>query len=114
MSRGETTLRFRNRYLRVDGAAVWFEWNARAVPEEGVIYAVARDVTERVRLENDLEKSRRDEDDFMENANVPLHRVDERLARAEAERDALRRRLADFEHDAGGQTPASATPESGS
>lgn len=76
LSRGETTLRFRNRYLRVDGAAVWLEWNARAVPDEGVIYAVARDVTERVRLENDLEKSRRDVDDFMENANVPLHRVD--------------------------------------
>jgi serine/threonine-protein kinase len=60
LSRGETTLRFRNRYLRVDGAAVWLEWNARAVPEEGVIYAVARDVTERVRLENDLEKSHRE------------------------------------------------------
>ena len=111
LSRGETTLRFHNRYLRVDGAAVWLEWNARAVPDEGVIYAVARDVTERVRLENDLAKSRRDVDDFMENANVPLHRVDERLARAEAERDALQRRLADFEHDARGQTPASATPE---
>ena len=111
LSRGETTLRFHNRYLRVDGAAVWLEWNARAVPDEGVIYAVARDVTERVRLENDLKKSRRDVDDFMENANVPLHRVYERLARAEEERDALRRRLADLEPDARGQTPASATPE---
>jgi len=76
LGRGETTLRFRNRYLRADGGAVWLEWNSRAVPEEGVIYAVARDVTERVRLEGDLEKSRRDVDDFMENANVPLHRVD--------------------------------------
>ena len=111
LSRGETTLRFHNRYLRVDGVAVWLEWNARAVPDEGVIYAVARDVTERVRLENDLEKSRRDVDDFMENANVPLHSVYERPARAEAERDALRRRLADFEKDALRQTPASATPE---
>ena len=111
LSRGETTLRFRNRYLRVDGEAVWLEWNARAVPDEGVIYAVARDVTERVRLENDLAKSRRDADNFMENAIVPLHRVDERLARLEAERDALRRRLADLEHDARGQTPASATTE---
>jgi len=178
------------------------------VPDEGVIYAVARDVTERVRLENDLEKSRRDVEDFMENANVPLHRVDadgiivwanraeleflgyereeyvgqpiarfhadadviadilsrlgageslaghgarlvardgsirrvaihssvyaeegvfrhtrclsfavgatsvdDRLARVEAERDALQRRLADLEHDARGPTPASATPE---
>ena len=43
-----------------------------------VIYAVARDVTERVRLEAELERSRRDIDDFMENANVPLHRVDAR------------------------------------
>lgn len=76
LSRGETTLRFRNRYLRVDGAAVWLEWSARAVPEEGVIYAVARDVTDRVRLEARLERSRREIDDFMENANVPLHRVD--------------------------------------
>jgi len=67
-----------------------------------------------VRLESDLEKSRRDVDDFMENANVPLHRIDERLAWADAERDALRRRLADFEHDARRQTPASATPEKAS
>jgi eukaryotic-like serine/threonine-protein kinase len=111
LSRGETTLRFRNRYIRVDGMALWLEWNARAVPEEGVIYAVARDVTERVRLENDLAKSRRDVDDFMENANVPLHRVDERLARAEAERDALLSRLADLGHDARRQTPTSAAAE---
>jgi len=76
LSLGETTLRFRNRYLRASGEAVWLEWNARAIPEEGVIYAVARDVTEQVLLEADLEQSRRDIEDFMENANVPLHRVD--------------------------------------
>ena len=45
LSRGETTIQFRNRYRRIDGDYVWLEWNARAVPEEGVIYAVARDVT---------------------------------------------------------------------
>jgi PAS domain S-box-containing protein len=45
LSRGETTIQFRNRYRRVDGDYAWLEWNARAVPEEGVIYAVARDVT---------------------------------------------------------------------
>jgi serine/threonine-protein kinase len=45
LGRGETTLRFCNRYRRADGHFVTLEWNARAVPEEGVIYAVARDVT---------------------------------------------------------------------
>lgn len=45
LGRGETTLRFRNRYRCADGHFVTLEWNARAVPEEGAIYAVARDVT---------------------------------------------------------------------
>jgi serine/threonine-protein kinase len=45
LSRGETTNRFRNRYRCADGSFVTLEWNARAVPEEGAIYAVARDVT---------------------------------------------------------------------
>jgi serine/threonine-protein kinase len=45
LGRGETTLRFCNRYRCADGHFVTLEWNARAVPEEGAIYAVARDVT---------------------------------------------------------------------
>ena len=45
LGRGETTHRFCNRYRCADGRYVTLEWNARAVPEEGAIYAVARDVT---------------------------------------------------------------------
>lgn len=45
LGRGQTTHRFRNRYRCADGRFVTLEWNARAVPEEGAIYAVARDVT---------------------------------------------------------------------
>jgi len=76
LSRGETTIQFRNRYRRVDGQYVWLEWNSRAVPEEGVIYAVARDVTDRTDLEAALDRSRRHLRDFIDNANVPLHWVD--------------------------------------
>lgn len=45
LGRGETTHRFCNRYRCADGRFVTLEWNARAVPEEGAIYAVAREVT---------------------------------------------------------------------
>ena len=76
LSQGETTIQFRNRYRRSDGTYRWLEWNARAVAEEEVIYAVARDVTERTELEAALEKSRRELTDFTENVNVPLHWVD--------------------------------------
>lgn len=61
LGRGETTHRFCNRYRCADGRFVTLEWNARAVPEEGAIYAVAREMTvlqpdtgiERLRAERD-------------------------------------------------------------
>jgi PAS domain S-box-containing protein len=43
-----TTVDFTNRYRHADGRYLWLEWNARSVPEEGVIYAVGRDVSDRV------------------------------------------------------------------
>jgi PAS domain S-box-containing protein len=48
LSRREQSLEFVNRYRRADGSYLWLEWSAQAVPEEGVIYAVGRDVSERV------------------------------------------------------------------
>ena len=37
-----------NRYQHARGHYLWFEWNSQAVPGVRAIYAVARDVTERV------------------------------------------------------------------
>ena len=48
LSRGELTSEFLNRFRCADGSYLWLEWNARAVPEEGVIYAAGRDVSDRV------------------------------------------------------------------
>jgi signal transduction histidine kinase len=35
-----------NRYVRSDGEVRWLEWATRVVPERGLMYAAARDVTE--------------------------------------------------------------------
>jgi PAS domain S-box-containing protein len=40
------TLGFENRYLRRDGSICWLSWNAFLNPEDQLMYAVARDVTE--------------------------------------------------------------------
>jgi serine/threonine-protein kinase len=53
LSRGEPTIQFINRYQHKDGRYLSLEWTARSVEEEGVIYAVARDVSERLRLEEE-------------------------------------------------------------
>ncbi|NEB01479.1 nitrate- and nitrite sensing domain-containing protein [Streptomyces sp. SID13726] len=46
LASGVEVAEFENRYLRADGTERWLQWSARPVPEEGLIYAAARDVTE--------------------------------------------------------------------
>ena len=48
-----------NRYLRSDGVIRWLQWSARALPERGLIYAAARDVTENRMLANEQAALRR-------------------------------------------------------
>lgn len=48
------TVGFRNRYRAADGSYRWLEWSASASPAEGVIHAVARDVTVQREAEDQL------------------------------------------------------------
>jgi PAS domain S-box-containing protein len=57
-SRGLTTPQFQNRYQCKDGSWKWLSWKATPVLEEGVIYAIARDVTERKLFEQQLVEAR--------------------------------------------------------
>jgi PAS domain S-box-containing protein len=59
LSRGRELVEFENRYLRDDGSVRWLEWSARSAPGEAVIYAAARDVTERKQLEEEQAALRR-------------------------------------------------------
>jgi eukaryotic-like serine/threonine-protein kinase len=43
---GKPVIRFRNRYRTKKGTFVQFEWTAKSLPAEGLIFAVARDVTD--------------------------------------------------------------------
>jgi PAS domain S-box-containing protein len=51
LSTGEVTMDFENRYLAKDGTYRWLSWRSVAVPEHGLIYAVARDIQEQKRIE---------------------------------------------------------------
>lgn len=56
LSHGEPTIQFVNRYRRVDGGWTWLEWTTTPT-EGGLLYATARDITER--MKSALEKERR-------------------------------------------------------
>src|ERR687894_201522 len=58
LGRGVRTIYFENRYLRKDGSQVWLEWKAVPAVEEDLIFATARDVTERKRAEEETRQER--------------------------------------------------------
>ena len=46
---GQPVVQFQNRYSVSDGSWRFFEWTAKSVPQDGIIFAVARDVTNSIR-----------------------------------------------------------------
>ena len=58
LSTGDKTVAFENRYRCSDGSYRWLLWSATASTEEGLIYAVARDITERKRAEDLMRRAR--------------------------------------------------------
>jgi PAS domain S-box-containing protein len=59
LAAGGETVGFRNRFLTADGGYRWLEWSAAAPGEDGVVHAVARDVTAQHEAEHQLADSAR-------------------------------------------------------
>jgi PAS domain S-box-containing protein len=57
---GGTVITFDNRYLAKDGSYRWLQWNAVSLPGEQMIYAAARDVTERKQAKETIARYSRD------------------------------------------------------
>ncbi|MEX2556501.1 MAG: PAS domain S-box protein [Actinomycetota bacterium] len=62
LATGAQTLSFENRYRCKDGTYKWMLWNALPVPEERLIYAAARDITERKEAEEEIRGAREEAD----------------------------------------------------
>ena len=59
LAAGDDVIRFENRLVCADGSVRRFEWNARTLPREGVVYCIARDVTVRSALAEEQAALRR-------------------------------------------------------
>ena len=58
LSAGKTTSAFQNRYRCKDGAYKYLEWTVTAAQREGLLYAVAHDVTHRKKAEVELQRAK--------------------------------------------------------
>ena len=69
LAQGDLTVNFVNRYATKDGDWRWIDWQARAIVDEDLIYASARDVTERKLAETALEVKGRQTRQIVETAH---------------------------------------------
>ena len=88
LATGTATISFENRYLCKDGSYKWFLWNAVSFPRLELIYADARDITERKQAEEELKRYALD----LEKARQVQEEDSARLAQLVKELDAARRR----------------------
>lgn len=73
---GEITINFINRYRKMDGNYLWFEWNATPNLSDAKIYAIGRDITERKLAEVTLKESEEKYRDLFDNAFDLIQCVD--------------------------------------
>ena len=59
LATGKDVVGFEGRVISADRSIRWLEWNTRARPQEGVLYGVARDVTDRHEMTAELDALRR-------------------------------------------------------
>jgi PAS domain S-box-containing protein len=57
---GGNVLKFENRYIAKDGTYRWLQWNAVSLPGDQMIYAAARDITERKQAKETIARYSRD------------------------------------------------------
>ena len=54
---GKHLINFRNRYLTKAGATIWLEWTSIYFPDNEEVFAIAKEVTERKKLEEEIEEA---------------------------------------------------------
>ena len=65
LSKGSITNGFTDRFLCSDGSYKWLAWTGIPVPDEGLIYAIARDITEQQQRQEHTEVSLREKEGML-------------------------------------------------
>ena len=71
-AQGEPLPHLEHRCRGRDGSWHWLQWNAAVNPEEGILYGVARDITEQKRLEDERREVERMKSEFVSTVSHEL------------------------------------------
>jgi PAS domain S-box-containing protein len=106
LTAGQRVVGFENRYRAGDGSYRWLQWASAPAPDEGVIYAAARDITDRRRADDelaahtrDLETARREQEEHAERLSQLVKELEIARHRAEEATAAKGEFLANMSHE---------------
>ncbi len=54
--KGKTLLNFQNRYIAKNGTVIWLEWTSVCLPDKGIVFAIAKDITATKHKEKETEE----------------------------------------------------------
>jgi len=85
LSLGIPVINFENRYRCKDGSYKWLMWTSKPIPEEGLTYAIARDVTDAKLAAEELKKHRNQLEEMITERTFELIETNEQLKQEIAE-----------------------------
>ncbi len=83
---GIPIINFQNRYRCKDGSYKWLMWTSKPIPEQGITYTVARDVTNEKVAKDELWKHRNQLEELVEERTTELIEINKHLKHEISER----------------------------
>ena len=86
LSQGFPVINFENRFRCKDGSYKWLMWTSKPIPEQGITYSIARDVTDEKHAEKESKKHRNQLETMVTERTFELIETNEQLKQEIAER----------------------------
>jgi two-component system, sporulation sensor kinase E len=89
LKKGINLVNFENRWVCKDGTIKWLSWNATADTSTGILYAVVRDITEKLKLKEKDEKTMNDLYESQQKINMILENISDGVLVANTSKQVL-------------------------